>query len=114
LKTDTFEPSPKSALGTVDRMIVFKYLQVGRLHKQQVVAPDDPHQCCTPAIRLWNSHPQFRLHSGEAFLGVGRHPSDCKRVVLYESSPDHLHFAVSGRVGQAANQLKSLTSFGLQ
>ena len=35
---------PKSALGTVDRMISFNNLEVGHLPKQQVVASDDPHQ----------------------------------------------------------------------
>jgi hypothetical protein len=74
LKTGTFELSPKSALGTVDRMIVFNHLQVGHLHKQQVVARDEPHPCCTPAIPLWNSHPQFRLHYREAFFAIATIP----------------------------------------
>jgi hypothetical protein len=41
LKIDVFAGSPESVLGTVDRMIVFKCLQVGHLHRQQVVASED-------------------------------------------------------------------------
>jgi hypothetical protein len=106
-----FRAKSKSALGTVDRMIVFKYLQIGRLHKQQVVASDDPHQCCIPAIPLWNSHPQFRLHSGEAFLAAGHHTSDSKRVVLHESPSTACTWQ---QVVGSPKSPVSLTSFGLQ
>jgi hypothetical protein len=41
LKIDGFAERPKSALGTVDRMIVFRYLQVGHLPKKQVVGSED-------------------------------------------------------------------------
>jgi hypothetical protein len=41
LKTDVFKLGAKSALGTVDRMIVFRYLQVGHLPKKQVVGSED-------------------------------------------------------------------------
>jgi hypothetical protein len=38
LKIGHFSSAPQSALGTVDRVIVFNNLEVGHLSKQQVVA----------------------------------------------------------------------------
>jgi hypothetical protein len=40
LKIGHFRARHESALGTVDRMIVFRYLQVDHLSKQQVIALD--------------------------------------------------------------------------
>ncbi len=38
LKIGRFRSAPQSALGTVDRVIVFNNLQVDHLSKQQVIA----------------------------------------------------------------------------
>jgi hypothetical protein len=42
LKARRFRNLPGTALGTVDRMIVFNDLQIGHLSKRQEVAPAEP------------------------------------------------------------------------
>jgi hypothetical protein len=42
LKIDSFSGVPESALGAVDRMIVFNTLQIDYLSKQQVTASKKP------------------------------------------------------------------------
>jgi hypothetical protein len=81
LKNRGFSRRPETALGTVDRMIVFRYLQIGHLPKQQVVASDgaDQHWCCRSALwkRAELPSPILATFVG-AFLAVYAHPSEFK------------------------------------
>jgi hypothetical protein len=87
----------ESALGEMDRRIIFMGLQVGHLPKEQVAASDEPasieawwrslvETCGIPILSFDYTPPLASVASDE-------HPSDFKRVASGKPLSDHLHWA---------------------
>ncbi len=79
LKTGNFGLGPKTALGTVDRMISFNNLEVDHLSKRQVVASDihTNGAISEPFVEFSSS---ISTTFGKAFVCPCHYPSDFKRV----------------------------------